>query len=744
MKDNPQIEFAKEHGLTEDEYEKIVGVLGRKPNPTEIGVLGSMWSEHCSYKSSKIHLRKFPTSGERIIQGPGENAGVVDIGDGDCVVFKMESHNHPSFIEPYQGAATGVGGILRDIFTMGARPVALLNSLRFGNPHLQKTKFLVEGVVSGIAGYGNCMGIPTVGGEIYFDDCYNGNPLVNALALGVTKTEGVFRGYASGVGNPLIYVGSKTGRDGIQGAIMASDSFTEQAEEKRPAVQVGDPFTEKLLLEACLELFKTDCVVGIQDMGAAGLTSSSTEMADRAGTGLEIEIEKVPCREEGMTPYEILLSESQERMLIVLHKGKEKTAEDIFRKWNLDFSIIGKVTDSGNLTIIEENRTVVNIPIDLITSGAPVYERPMKKPDYLEKIEIPCAQNLPEHQDLQKAFLDILRSPTISSKKWVYEQYDYMVSTDTVLGPGADSAVIRIKGTQKAVAMTSDVNSRYCYLDPREGSMAAVAESARNLACCGAEPVAITDCLNFGNPENPEIMWQFAQSIEGISEAARIFNTPVVSGNVSLYNETEGISIFPTPTIGMVGLVKDVSKIVRPWFQNPGDIVLLLGGSIGEDIGGSEYLKTEHGKICGRPPAVDLKSGKNLVELLLECTEQSILKSSHDISEGGFAVALAECCFNPDGTRGVSVNPSDINENSLRNDFLLFAETQSRVIASIDPKKMNRMKEISVQFGVPVIVAGAVTDDDRFRIGNLIDMSVSAVFGAWSSGFEKNLLSQDG
>ncbi len=743
MKNKTQIEFAKEHGLTENEYEKIVKVLGRKPNMTEVGVLGVMWSEHCSYKSSKVHLSKFPTTGERVIEGPGENAGVVDIGDGDCVVFKMESHNHPSFIEPYQGAATGVGGILRDIFTMGARPVALLNSLRFGNPYMQKTKFLAQGVVSGIAGYGNCMGIPTVGGEIYFDECYNGNPLVNTFALGVTKIKDIFRGYASGVGNPLIYVGSKTGRDGIQGAIMASDTFTEQTEEKRPAVQVGDPFTEKLLLEACLELFKTDCVVGIQDMGAAGLTSSSTEMADRAGTGLEIEIEKVPRREKGMTPYEVLLSESQERMLIVLQKGKEKTAEKIFRKWNLDFSVIGKVTDSKNLTIIEGNKAVVDIPINLITR-APVYKRPMKRPEYLEKTEKFRLLDLPEPQDIQKTFLNILSSPTIASKKWVYEQYDHMVRTDTILSPGADSAVIRIKGTQKAVAMTSDVNSRYCYLNPKEGSKIAVAESARNLACCGAEPIAITDCLNFGNPENPEIMWQFAQSVEGISEASKIFNTPVVSGNVSLYNETEGVSIFPTPTIAMVGLVRDISKVVKPWFQSLGDIVLLLGGPIGEDIGGSEYLKTEHGKICGRPPAVNLESEKNLVELLLECTEQSIFKSAHDISEGGLAVALAECCFNPDGVRGVCVKPSDINQSSIRNDFLLFSETQSRVIASIDKNSIDRIKAMSVQFGVPITVAGVVTDNDKFCIGNLIDMNASEVYEAWFCGFQKNILSQEG
>lgn len=733
------LKFALDHGLTESEYQKIIETLGREPNLTEIGILGAMWSEHCSYKSSKVHLRKFPTTGEQVIQGPGENAGVVDIGDGDCVVFKMESHNHPSFIEPYQGAATGVGGILRDIFTMGARPVALLNSLRFGNPDLQKTKFLVEGVVSGIAGYGNCMGIPTVGGEIYFDDCYNGNPLVNAFALGVTKEDSIFRGYASGEGNPVIYVGSKTGRDGIQGAIMASDTFTEETEEKRPAVQVGDPFTEKLLLEACLELFKTDCVVGIQDMGAAGLTSSSTEMADRAGTGLEIEIDRVPRREEGMTPYEVMLSESQERMLVVLEKGKENTAQDIFRKWNLDFSIIGKVTDSGRLTIVEEESTVADLPVSLITSGAPTYRRPVKKPDYLKRIKKLDSEALPEPEDIERTFLEILSSPTVSSKKWVYEQYDHMVRTDTVLGPGADSAIIRLKGTQKGIAMTSNVNSRYCYLNPRDGSKIAVGESVRNLACCGATPLAITDCLNFGNPENPEIMWQFQESVEGMSEAARTFNTPVVSGNVSLYNETEGVAIFPTPTVAMVGLIEDTTKIVTSWFQEPGDMVILLGGAIEEDIGGSEYLKIQHGLIDGEPPSIDLDEEKKLAGMLIACASQSILKSAHDISEGGFAVALAECCFNPHGTRGVVVKAPDINGNSLRGDLFLFSETQSRAIASISETNWERIKEMAGSYGVSALCAGTVIDDDRFCVEGLIDMEISAVHDAWSRGFQKSL-----
>lgn len=739
MKKRSLLEFATDHGLTESEYEKIVEKLGREPNPTEIGVLGAMWSEHCSYKSSRKHLRKFPTTGRRVIQGPGENAGVVDIGDGDCVVFKMESHNHPSFIEPYQGAATGVGGILRDIFTMGARPTALLNSLRFGNPRSAKTRYLVEGVVSGIAGYGNCMGIPTVGGDVYFDDCYDGNPLVNAFALGVTRADRIFRGYASGLNNPVIYVGSKTGRDGIQGAIMASDTFTEQSEEKRPAVQVGDPFTEKLLLEACLELFETGCVVGIQDMGAAGLTSSSTEMADRAGTGLEIEIDRVPRREENMTPYEILLSESQERMLVVLNAGKEKIAEDIFRKWNLDFSVIGRVTDSGNLTVVENGNKVTDLPISLITSDAPAYERPEKKPGYLENLKTIDSAGIPEPQDLGETLIEILSSPTISSKRWVYEQYDHMVGTDTVLGPGADSAVIRLKGTMKGIAITSNVNSRYCYLNPYEGSKIAVAENVRNLACCGAEALAITDCLNFGNPENPEIMWQFAQSVEGLSEAARAFDTPVVSGNVSLYNETEGQAIYPTPTVAMVGLVKDTEKIVGSWFRDPGDIVVLFGGPIEEEMGGSEYLKTVCGTVDGQPPSVDLEKEKKLADMLIECADRSIIKSAHDISEGGFAVTLAECCFSPEGVRGVLINELGINGDSLRNDLFLFSETQARVIASMDASDWEETKEVARRHCVPVLLAGEVLDRDCFCVEGAVDVNVSELYDAWSTGFGKSL-----
>ncbi len=730
-------QFAKDHGLTDEEYKKINYKLKREPNFTEIGVLGAMWSEHCSYKSSKIHLKKLPTEGPQVIQGPGENAGVVDIGDDDCVVFKMESHNHPSFIEPYQGAATGVGGILRDIFTMGARPVALLDSLRFGNPKLPKTKFLVEGIVSGIAGYGNCIGIPTVGGEVYFDDCYNGNPLVNVFALGIAKKDGIFKGYAEGIGNPVIYVGSKTGRDGIQGAIMASDTFTEESEQKRPAVQVGDPFTEKLLLEACLELFKTDIVVGIQDMGAAGLTSSSTEMAERAETGLEIDIDKVPRREENMNAYEILLSESQERMLIVLKKGKEDEANKIFKKWGLDFSVIGKVTNTKKLTIIENGETVCDLPIDLITSDAPMYDRPFEKPAYINELKKINLDEIPEPDDLNESLLEVLASPTIANKKWVYEQYDYMVRTNTVTGPGSDASVIRIKDTNKAVAITSNCNSRYCYLNPREGTKIAVCENARNLACSGAVPLAITDCLNFGNPEKPEIMWQLKESIEGMAEAVNALGTPVVSGNVSLYNETEGTAIFPTPTIAMVGLIKDVNKTVNQWFKDDGDVIILLGDTLNE-IGGSEYLKVVHNKIDGLAPKIDLIKEKALIDTLIECANESIIKSAHDISEGGLAATISECCFNPNELKGALINSEPLKENGYRNDVLLFSESQSRAIVTTDKENIQKLKDIAAKNNLSIKLIGVVVGE-KLVIENILDVSTKKAYDAWSNGFENTL-----
>ena len=729
------LKTALDHGLTEEEYKKIADTLGREPNITELGILAAMWSEHCSYKSSRIHLRKFPTTGEVVIQGPGENAGIIDIGDGQCAVFKMESHNHPSFIEPYQGAATGVGGILRDIFTMGARPIAILDSLRFGDPSLPKTKYLVGGVVSGIAGYGNCIGIPTVGGEVYFDECYNGNPLVNVFALGITKNDEIFRGYAKGLGNPVIYVGSKTGRDGIHGAVMASETFTKEAEEKRPAVQVGDPFTEKLLLEACLELFKTGVVVGIQDMGAAGLTSSSTEMAERAGTGIRIDIEKVPRREESMTPYEVMLSESQERMLIVLEKGKEDIAEKIFMKWGLDFSVIGEVTDSGKLIITEEGKTAAEIPISLISEEAPVYDRPFSEPAYIKETRGLDLSAIPVPKDMNRVFLKLLSSPTLSDKRWIWEQYDHMVRTNTVVLPGSDAAVVRIKDTKKALAMTVNCNQTYCYLDPFTGAGIAVAESARNLACSGALPLAITDCLNFGSPEEPGVMWQFKRAIEGISEAAVRLNTPVVSGNVSFYNQTGRSAIYPTPTIGMVGLITDVEKHITQWFKDDGDVIVLLGETR-EELGGSEYMKQAHGIVAGKPPRLDLEAESNLVRALLEASDRGILKSAHDLSEGGIALSLAESCFTPENTAGITVELS----GTIRGDALLFSESQARAVVSLDNQNTGILRTITESNNVPMTVIGTV-GGSGFLIKGLIDIPVSEARRAWAAGFENNLKS---
>ncbi|TDI96656.1 MAG: phosphoribosylformylglycinamidine synthase subunit PurL [Deltaproteobacteria bacterium] len=726
-------DIAISHGLTKQEYKKIVDYIGREPNFTEIGIMSAMWSEHCSYKSSKVHLKKLPTSGERIVQGPGENAGIVDIGEGICVVFKMESHNHPSFIEPYQGAATGVGGILRDIFTMGARPIALLDSLRFGSPDLAKTKYLIEGIVSGIAGYGNCIGIPTIGGEIYFDKCYDGNPLVNVFALGITKKDEIFRGYATGVGNPVLYVGSKTGRDGIHGAVMASETFTEESEEKRPAVQVGDPFTEKLLLEACLELFRTDAVVGIQDMGAAGLTSSSTEMAERAETGLEINIDNIPCREKGMTPYEIMLSESQERMLLVLKKGKEHIAENIFKKWSLDSSVIGKVIKQRSLILNKNGKVECNLPIDIITKEAPYYDREFSKPKYLEDIYNNFAFKQPDNYN--DIVLNLLSSPNLCNKKWVFEQYDHMVRTNTVCPPGSDSSIVRIKGTNKSIAMTTNCNSKYCYLDPFTGSMIAVAESARNLACSGAMPLAITDCLNFGNPENPEIMWQFKESIAGISKAASFLNTPIVSGNVSLYNQTESVAIYPTPTIGMIGLIEDSSKIVNQWFKNENDLIILIGNTH-EEFGGSEFLKLLDNNNDYKPPKLNLEAENNVIKILLELIQNGIIISAHDISEGGLITAIAESCFTPDGPVGIKIgNPQ---KSTITEDAFLFSESQSRVIISLDKNKLKEFESTLNKQNIEYYLLGSV-GGHKLTVNNIIDIPIIDVFNAWDKSFVKLL-----
>jgi len=734
MVKNSNLKFALNHGLTTEEYDLIVETLQREPNETEIGVLGAMWSEHCSYKSSKIHLERLPTEGKQVIQGPGENAGIVDIGDDLCAVFKMESHNHPSYIEPYQGAATGVGGIIRDIFTMGARPIALLDSLRFGDTDLPKTKYLVKGVVSGIADYGNCIGIPTVGGEVYFDDCYNGNPLVNVFCMGIVKKDRIFRGFATGVGNPVIYVGSKTGRDGIQGAIMASDSFTEESEQKRPAVQVGDPFTEKLLLEACLELFKTDCVVGIQDMGAAGLTSSSTEMADRGNSGIDLWLDKVPRREEKMTPYELMLSESQERMLMVLDKGKEEIAKSIFKKWELDFSVIGEVTDTKLLRLFDNGEMVANLPIDFITNSAPEYDRPVQKPT--ERNDNVDTENIPK-LNIDKCFLKILGSPTIANKRWIYEQYDYMVRTNTLCEPLNDSSLLKIKESNKALAITSNCNSRYCFLDPREGAKIAVAESARNLACSGASPLAITDCLNFGNPENPEIMWQFSEAIDGMKEACLIFNTPVVSGNVSFYNETEKEPVYPTPTVGMIGVIDDYSKAVTQWFKNEGDIIVLLGETF-DETGGSEYQKIMYGKVFGKPPRMDLTAESNLISTLIESADSCIINSAHDIAEGGLAVSLAECCFSPERKFGCVVNLENANDSKLKDEILLFSESQSRCIISLNKINIQKLKDIASKNNISVKLIGVV-GGNKMIIEGMFSLDLNHVYEIWNSSFEAGI-----
>ncbi len=733
-----------QHNLTDDEYKKIVEILGREPNITELGMFSVMWSEHCSYKSSRVHLKKLPTTGPRVVQGPGENAGAVDIGDGLCAVFKMESHNHPSFIEPYQGAATGVGGILRDIFTMGARPIALLDALRFGGLDTAKNRHLVKGVVAGIAGYGNCMGVPTVGGEIVFNDIYSQNPLVNVFCLGIAHKDKIFLGTAAGVGNPVIYFGSKTGRDGIHGATMASDSFDDQSEQKRPTVQVGDPFQEKLLLEACLELMGGDLLVGIQDMGAAGLTSSSCEMASRAGNGIDLDLTDVPRREPGMTPYELMLSESQERMLMVAQAGKEEECIKICKKWDLDVAVVGRVTGDGILRVKDQGKVVAEIPAKSLADDGPRYERPYSPPGYQDMLTNLNYDALPDVKDANAALLSLLESPTIASKRWAYEQYDHMVRTNTMVRPGSDAAVVRIKGTNKALAMTVDCNSRYCLLHPYEGARLAVVEAARNLVCSGAEPIGLTDCLNFGNPERPEIMWQFVLAIEGMKDACEYFKVPIVSGNVSFYNETNGLSIYPTPMLGMVGLIDAADKTMTQWFKQDGDVILLLGKTR-EDLGGSEYLKVLHHREQGSPPLLSLETEKSLHDFILNVIREGVVQSAHDCSDGGLSVALAECCISaPDTRRGAVVKlPLD----ALRLDALLFGESQSRVVLSVKPDMVDRILNRAWDSGIPAMKIGVV-GGDRFVIdvekgqwgeGCRIDLPVDQLHDRWAFSIERTL-----
>jgi phosphoribosylformylglycinamidine synthase subunit PurL len=742
-------EVVSAHNLTEEEYARIEELLGREPTFAELGIFSVMWSEHCSYKSSRVHLKRLPTTGERVIVPPGENAGVVDVGDGWCAAFKVESHNHPSFIEPFQGAATGVGGILRDIFTMGARPLASMNSLRFGSladeKHGRRNRALLAGVVAGIAHYGNAFGVATVAGEVAFDDAYALNPLVNAFALGLVRHDQIFFGKATGVGNPVLYVGAKTGRDGIHGATMASAEFDEEALEKRPTVQVGDPFLEKLLLEACLEAMRSGAVAGIQDMGAAGLTSSSCEMAARAGTGIELDLSLVPQRESGMTAYEMLLSESQERMLIVAHRGREREVVDIFRKWDLDAVVIGRVQEGAHMRVLHDNEVVADIPVSALTDEAPKYERPMRAAVVSREAIGGAAQPADDAQDYNEALLRLLSAPNVASKEWVYRQYDHMVRTNTAVLPGADAAVVRIKETRRALAMCLDGNGRYCAADPREGAKLVVAEAARNVVCTGARPLAITNCLNFASPERPEVMWAFSEVIDGMAEACRAFQTPVVSGNVSFYNETEGRGILPTPVIGMVGLVNDVRRVVQHGFKAAGDVVALLGQT-NDDLSISEYAATVRGRTTeemireGRVPALDLGREKAVQEACLQAAEAGLLRSAHDCSDGGLAVAVAECCFS-------SLNRARVGAEidltgTLSAAARLFSESPSRIVLSFEEAALGQVEEIAARAGCPLTVLGR-TGGDRLVIkadgAEVVSAAVSELEAAWRTSLATRL-----
>ncbi|MBX6365445.1 MAG: phosphoribosylformylglycinamidine synthase subunit PurL [Gemmatimonadetes bacterium] len=734
-------EIVREHGLSEDEYRLILDILGREPTWTELGVFSALWSEHCGYKNSKPLLRGFPTSAPWVLQGPGENAGVIDIGDGLAVAFKIESHNHPSAVEPYQGAATGVGGILRDVFTMGARPIAVLDSLRFGPLSNPRVRYLFAGVVRGVGDYGNCVGIPNIGGETYFDEAYEGNPLVNAMAIGLLKKEQLIRAEATGVGNPILVVGARTGRDGIHGATFASEELGEASEAKRPQVQVGDPFTEKLLLEASLELIRSGHIVGIQDMGAAGLASSSTEMAARAGTGVDIDVARVPVREAGMTPYEILLSESQERMLVVAKRGHEDEVRRILEKWELEAAVIGEVTGDGLYRVREDGRVVAEIPGYPLVTGCPTYVREARESEEVQRLRAqdPLALEAPggpAHP--ARVLLRLLASPNIASKSWIYRQYDSTVRTSTVLGPGGDAGVLRIRGTRKGIAATVDCNGRYVYLNPRRGGMIAVAEAARNLACVGARPRAVTDNLNFGNPLKPEVYYQLKESVAGIAEACRRFETPVVSGNVSLYNESPKGAIYPTPVIGMVGVLEDVETRVGMGFRAPGDAIVLLGRNTAE-LGGSEYLKVVHGLVAGDAPAVDLDAEKALQEALIELAASRLVASAHDCAEGGLAVCLAESAIrDPAHPFGVDVELDD----ELHGAPLLFGEAQGRVVVSCAPERLAQLLAVADRHGVPARPIGTVgARDGRFvirtRTAPVLDMAAADLAEVWATAIPR-------
>jgi phosphoribosylformylglycinamidine synthase subunit PurL len=778
IKVTPQI--AAEHGLSPDEYARTQKILGRDPNLTELGIFSVMWSEHCSYKSSRVHLKRLPTRGTHVVQGPGENAGVVDIGDGLVAVFKIESHNHPSFVEPFQGAATGVGGILRDIFTMGARPIAVLDSLRFGPitaggqgnsrslaasaarddgslvagardwaeekkkdaglkpgatfnsseptaEEIARNRGILDGVVRGIAFYGNCFGVPTVGGEVMFEPCYANNPLVNALALGIARKDDLFFARAHGAGNPVIYVGAKTGRDGIHGAsLLASAEFSEGSQQKRPNVQVGDPFMEKLLLEACLEAMRTGAIVAIQDMGAAGLTSTSSEMASRGGAGIEIDLARVPQRETGMTPYEMMLSESQERMLLVAERGREREVFDVFHKWGLDAVEIGRVTDDGKLRVLNHGRVAAEIPAHALAEEGPRYERPIAAPKAAVASGASLVEFAREGTDLTENFRRLLASPAIASKYWVTEQYDSMVRTNTRVGPGSgDAAVLRLKETKRALALSTDGNGRWCFLSPRLGAMHAVAEAARNVACTGARPIAATNCLNFGNPEKPEVMWQFTEAIDGIAEACTVLETPITGGNVSFYNETLGKPIYPTPVLGVLGLMEDAECALGSGFRNEGDLILLLDGRQQDaglktgatktyEFSSSEYAKAIHGIVAGAPPAIDLAAEKRLIDCLVKLAAERAILSAHDVSDGGLAVTVAESCFASDGLSAqIDLGSSSGSEEPA--EFAIFGERGARAVVSLASASLARVEAIAAQYDVKVQQIGTVTRGD-FRI----------------------------
>jgi phosphoribosylformylglycinamidine synthase len=727
-------DFLGRYGLTVDEYRQICQMLGREPNHTELGIFSAMWSEHCSYKSSKLHLKRLPTRGPCVVQGPGENAGIVDIGDGLVAVFKIESHNHPSYIEPYQGAATGVGGILRDIFTMGARPIAILDALHFGFPSEPKNRLVLEGVVAGIAGYGNCMGIPTVGGQTFFSRQYAHNPLVNVLGLGIAYKDRVFYGRAAGVGNLVIYAGAGTGRDGIHGATMASEEFDKESHQERPTVQVGDPFMEKLLLEACLEAMRSGCVAGIQDMGAAGLACSASEMGSRAGTGIEIDLDLVPLREDGMSAYEIMLSESQERMLLVTEPAKEAKVRAIFERWGLDAVAIGRVTDDGKLRVLHGGQVAAEICNHDLTGGAPVYDRPLREPAHPEEASAFDESSVPPPRDWKECLRTLVSSPNLCCRQWIWEQYDHMVRTNTLVGPGSDAAVLRVKGGSRLLAISTDSNPRVCYLDPAEGARAAVAEACRNVVCAGAQPLAATDCLNFASPENPEVMWQFSSVVDGIRDACEALGTPITGGNVSFYNETNGAGVFPTPVIGMIGVIEDLNYVTPSALQRAGDVLLLLGPEEAR-LTGSEYLELFQGRIEGAPAPVDLKLEKKVQEFLAAAIRKGWVRSAHDCSEGGLLMAALESALTAKPRLGLELN--------VRSDYPphrgLFGEGPSRILLTVTEDCLNQIEGMAQAAGVPLRVVGRVVPDTLRVLYNgeeVVSMPIAELFDAWHGAFE--------